>query len=76
MNQDFDSILAAALSLSDTQRALLIDELAESLPPDTGPYTDEEMVVELDRRFADFEKNPSSAIPWSELKRGSESLKD
>ncbi len=68
MNQDFDSILAAALSLSDTQRALLIDELAESLPPDTGPFSGEEMLAELMRRKEEVEKDPSIGIPWSEFR--------
>lgn len=69
MKNQFESILKAALSLPEMQRVLLIDELVESLPPDTGPYSDEEMLAELERRHAEFEKDPSIAIPWSEVKR-------
>lgn len=69
MENQFDKILKAALSLSEMQRVLLIEELVESLPPETGPYSDEEITAELERRWAEFEKDPSIAIPWSEVKR-------
>lgn len=68
MSDQFESILKAALALSEMQRVLLIDELVESLPPETGPYSDEEMLAELERRRAEYEKDPSSAIPWSEFR--------
>ncbi len=76
MSDQFESILKAALALPEMQRVLLIDELVESLPPETGPYSEEEITVELERRWAEFEKDPSLAIPWSEVKRGLESRKD
>jgi putative addiction module component (TIGR02574 family) len=69
MSDQYESILKAALALSEMQRVLLIDELVESLPPETGPYSDEEILAELERRRAEFEKNPSRAIPWEEVKR-------
>ena len=69
MSDRFEDILKAALALSEMQRVLLIDELVESLPPETGPYSDEEIRAELERRHAEFEKDPSSAIPWEEVKR-------
>jgi putative addiction module component (TIGR02574 family) len=69
MKNQFESILKAALALPEMQRVLLIDELVESLPPDTGPYSDEEMLAELERRRAEFEKDPSNAIPWEEVRR-------
>jgi putative addiction module component (TIGR02574 family) len=68
MKNDFDSILKAALSLSEMQRELLIEELVESLSPETGPYSDEEMLAELMRRRAEYEKDPSKGIPWSEFR--------
>jgi putative addiction module component (TIGR02574 family) len=76
MSDRFEDILKAALSLPEMQRVLLIDELVESLPPETGPYSDEEITAELERRWAEFEKDPSLAIPWSEVKRRLESQKD
>ena len=69
MPSQFEAVLKAALELSEMQRALLIDELVESLPPDSGPYSDEEMLAELARRHAEYEKDPSIAIPWEQVKR-------
>jgi putative addiction module component (TIGR02574 family) len=69
VNNQYETILKAALALPEAERALLIDELMESMPPDTGPLSDEEMLAELLRRQAEFEKDPSIAIPWSEVKR-------
>ena len=76
MQTQFETILQAALALPEMQRVLLIDELVESLPAETGPYSDEEMLAELERRYAEFEKDPSSAIPWEEVKRQLESNED
>jgi putative addiction module component (TIGR02574 family) len=69
MSDRFQSILDAALALPEAERVILIDELMESLPSDTGPLSDEEMYAELMRRHAEFEKDPSIAIPWEEVKR-------
>jgi putative addiction module component (TIGR02574 family) len=69
MSDRFQTILDAALALPEAERVVLIDELLESLPPDTGPLSDEEMLAELERRHAEVEKDPSLAIPWEEVKR-------
>lgn len=69
MKNDFDSILKAALSLSEMQRELLIDELVESLSPETGPYSDEEMLAELERRRSEVEQGLVKPIPWEEVRR-------
>ncbi|HTU23502.1 MAG TPA: addiction module protein [Gemmataceae bacterium] len=69
MNDRYESILKAALALPEAERVFLIDELMDSLPPDTGPLSDEEMLAELERRHAEYEKDPSSTIPWEEVKR-------
>ena len=69
MENQFEAILKAALALSEIQRELLIDELVESLSPETGPHSDEEWLAELERRHADYEKDPSSAIPWEDVQK-------
>ncbi|MHB1425140.1 MAG: hypothetical protein ACYC3I_18370 [Gemmataceae bacterium] len=53
MENQFEAILKAALALSEMQRELLINELVESLSPETGPYRDEEILAELVRRFCE-----------------------
>lgn len=69
MSDRFEDILKAALALSEMQRVLLIDELVESLPPETGPYSDEEMLAELERRHAEVEQGLVKPIPWEEVRR-------
>jgi putative addiction module component (TIGR02574 family) len=69
MPSQFEVILKAALELSEMQRVLLIDELVESLPPETGPYSDEEMLAELERRRAEVEQGLVKPIPWEEVRR-------
>jgi putative addiction module component (TIGR02574 family) len=69
VSDQFESILKAALALSEMQRVLLIDELVESLPPETGPYCEEEMLAELERRRAEVEQGLVKPIPWEEVRR-------
>jgi putative addiction module component (TIGR02574 family) len=68
MQTQFETILQAALALPEMQRVLLIDELVESLSPETGPYSDEEMLAELERRQAEIEQGLVKPIPWSEFR--------
>jgi putative addiction module component (TIGR02574 family) len=69
MPSQFEAVLKAALELSEMQRVLLIDELVESLPPEKGPYSDEEMLAELERRAAEVEQGLVKPIPWEEVWR-------
>jgi hypothetical protein len=39
-------------------------------PPSEDDLREEEFAAELDRRFAEIEKDPTSGIPWTEIKRG------
>ncbi|HEY7330093.1 MAG TPA: addiction module protein [Gemmataceae bacterium] len=69
MNDRYESILKAALALPEAERVFLIDDLMESLPPDTGPLSDEEMLAELERRRAEVEQGLVKPIPWEEVRR-------
>jgi putative addiction module component (TIGR02574 family) len=66
-----ESILQAALKLSEEERAKLADALLESLPPeeDLVEVSEEVLFTELERRRTELEKDPSAALPWSEVKR-------
>lgn len=68
MSDRFQTILDAALALPEAERVLLIDELVASLPPDTGPLSDEEMLAELERRRAEVEQGLVKPIPWEEVR--------
>lgn len=69
MSDQFESILKAALALPEMRRVLLIDELVESLSPETGPYSNEEILAELERRKAELEDGAVKPIPWEEVRR-------
>jgi putative addiction module component (TIGR02574 family) len=69
MSDRLQTILDAALALPEAERVVLIDELVESLPPDTGPLSEEEMFAELERRAAEVEQGLVTPIPWEEVRR-------
>jgi putative addiction module component (TIGR02574 family) len=52
------------------ERLKLAERLMESLPLSEDELGEGEFVAELDRRFAEVEKDPTSGIPWTEIKRG------
>jgi putative addiction module component (TIGR02574 family) len=60
-----DAILKEIESLSDEERAELLDQLAERYPEsDPIPELSPEMKAELDRRVAEADANPDAGIPW------------
>ena len=67
MPRSSQAIFEAALALPEAERALLVERLLESLPPELEALTDDELGAELERRSADFERGTADAIPWSEL---------
>jgi putative addiction module component (TIGR02574 family) len=71
MTSQAQAVFDAALALPEGERAVLVERLLETLSPEPDELTDEEMLAELDRRFAEFQQDPSSGVPWSELKRES-----
>ena len=61
-------IFKAAESLPLDERIKLAQDLWENITgqgydPDLTP----EQVAELDRRLADFEKNPHGGVPWEQV---------
>ena len=66
------STLAQLLRLPPGDRAQLAMALWESLTDgerETELALSPEQLAELDRRWADHEKKPDNAIPWSEVRR-------
>jgi len=71
MSERSASLLAAALQLTEKERAELVDGLLDSLGPpvsDIARMTDEEFVAELDRRAEELRRAPDAAIPWDQVK--------
>jgi putative addiction module component (TIGR02574 family) len=68
MAPEHQAIIEAALALPETERALLVERLLESLSPEIGELSNEELVAELDRRRAEIDQGTVKPIPWSELR--------
>ena len=68
MNTSTDLILSQALQLSDADRALIAERLLSTLSPAARELSDDELEAELDRRVQEFERDPTSSVPWSSLK--------
>ncbi len=67
MTAQIKAVFEAALALPETERALLAETLLETLPSPSDELADDELFTELERRRAEFEKDPSSAISAAEL---------
>ena len=59
----------AALALPEPERALLAEQLWDSLSSEPEAPADDELLAELDRRFQEYQRDPSTAVPWTEIKR-------
>lgn len=69
MTPQTQALFDAALALPEAERALFVERLLESLPPEPGELPEDQLEAELDRRFDEYQRNPLVGIPWSEIKR-------
>jgi putative addiction module component (TIGR02574 family) len=67
MSPEHQAVFDAALALPEAEREMLVDRLLETLPRVLDNPTDDELFAELERRRAEFERDPSVAVPWSEI---------
>jgi putative addiction module component (TIGR02574 family) len=52
-----------------TERLELVEELWDSIARDSDQLTlTSPQMEELDRRLADYEKNPEEGVPWEEVR--------
>jgi putative addiction module component (TIGR02574 family) len=68
MSETAESILAAAMSLPDDDREMIVERLLASLPLTTDGLDDSALSAELARRKAEHERDPRVVQPWSEVK--------
>lgn len=63
-------VLASAMKLSEADRGAVADELLASIgPPDSFErVSEDELIVELDRRASELAADPSSGIPWETIR--------
>jgi putative addiction module component (TIGR02574 family) len=62
--------LESVLALPEADRVVIAEALLSSLPEDgVQDLDDDALEQELIRRSAEIDKDPSTLIPWSEVKR-------
>jgi putative addiction module component (TIGR02574 family) len=68
MTNQAQTFLDAVLALPEAERLWLVERLLETLPlaPEDDPK-EAQFLAELDRRAAEVAKDPSRAIPWTEV---------
>jgi len=69
MAPETESLLATATALSENERLALVERLLDTLPPEACDLADEEWEAELDRRFDEFQRDPSVAVPWEQIEK-------
>ena len=67
MSQNFDEILSAALSLSPGARAMLADQLLESLDAEDQKRIDALWAEEAERRVKEIEDGTVTLLPGEEV---------
>jgi putative addiction module component (TIGR02574 family) len=65
-----ESLMAELLQLSPAERIQLAEDLWNSvaLLPESMPGLTEEQVAECERRLAEHDRDPSTALPWQEVR--------
>ncbi|MEO2088146.1 MAG: addiction module protein [Gemmataceae bacterium] len=70
MSDRASTLLAQVLELNATERAELIDRVAESLdPPESlDELTPDDLTAECNRRAAEMRADPSAGVPWEQVR--------
>jgi hypothetical protein len=61
-------LLKVALELSEDESASLVEESLRDDPPEPHEWDDDELALELGRRFEEALGDPTTTVPWSELR--------
>ncbi len=59
---------AELMELTPAERIELVQDLWDSISPDELPSLTTEQTDELDRRLAEHDRDPTTAITWEEVK--------
>ena len=68
MTAQAQAVLDAALALSESERAQLVERLLDTLSNEKDPLTDDELAAELDRRRTEVEQGVVKPVPWSQVR--------
>jgi len=67
MNTQPQDLLAAALSLPETDRADLAASLLRSLDPVADPTADAAWAAEIERRVNSIDNGEAKLVPWDDV---------
>jgi len=56
------------MKLSPAERIQLAQDLWDSITPEEMPPLTPEQIEEMERRLAEHEKDPGSAVPWEKVR--------
>jgi putative addiction module component (TIGR02574 family) len=57
------------LELSPAERLEIVEEIWDSIPPEELPPLTDEQIAEVEKEWAEHQKDPTSAVPWEEVQR-------
>jgi putative addiction module component (TIGR02574 family) len=63
-----EKLLEELLELPPAERIDLAEKLWDSIGPEYMPPLTPEQQQEIDRRMAEHQKDPSTAIPWEDVR--------
>jgi putative addiction module component (TIGR02574 family) len=65
-----DGLWDEIMKLSPAERIQLVEDIWDSIAadPDNLPPLSDDQKAEIDRRLAEHEKDPSTALSWDEVK--------
>jgi putative addiction module component (TIGR02574 family) len=62
------ALMAELMELTPAERIQLAEDLWDSISPEEMPPLTAEQIEEIDRRLAEHRKDPSTAVPWEEVR--------
>lgn len=62
------TLLAEIMQMTPKERRDLVEELCAAVEEDEAFALTPEQMAEVDRRIAEHERDPSSAVPWEEVR--------
>jgi putative addiction module component (TIGR02574 family) len=63
------ALLKELMELAPEERIQLAEDLWDSIAVEEVPPLTEEQMAEMDRRLVEHERDPSSALPWADVRK-------
>jgi putative addiction module component (TIGR02574 family) len=63
------ALLKELMELTPEERIQLAEDLWDSIAREEMPPLTDDQMVEMERRIAEHDRDPSSALPWDEVRK-------